>query len=103
MFQTKRQGDTDGVIHLFMAFKTLDVVGPNPGVPGQVFMVPTKHRAGLHAVPWGELMKDDLLIYGGAHCQRGHRGSPGIQRGRTNYTVFLYSCFDRSSTGFFLG
>lgn len=93
MLQAKRQGDADGVIHLMMAFKALYGVHPNPGVPGQVFPAPAQQSACLHTVPWGELMKDDLLIYGGAHCQRGPATGEvnQLMNGQNNCTKTQYS------------
>ncbi|AUZ47764.1 hypothetical protein BOP93_19945 [Pseudomonas orientalis] len=86
--QTKRQGQSSFILDIAMALQLLNGLHRHASLAGQFFAAPAQHDTGLGAVFGGELMKDDLLFYERAHCQRGHGDFSRFDRGGTTILCF---------------
>jgi len=87
-FQPKGQYQAGFIVYIALVFKALHRFDRQPGLAGEFFPAPAKHRAGLHTVLGGELVQDDLLFYKRAHCQRGHGGFSRFDGGRQTILCF---------------
>ncbi|KRP64802.1 hypothetical protein TU82_13820 [Pseudomonas orientalis] len=86
--QAERQGQSSFILDVTVALQLLNGLHRHASLAGQLFAAPAQHEAGLGAVFGGELMKDDLLFYERAHCQRGHGDFSRFDRGGITILCF---------------